>query len=153
MRVILQRVKRAEVRVDGATVGHIGPGLLLLVGLGRGDGEDELRWMARKIAGLRLFAGEGGGFDRSLVDMGYEVLAVSQFTLYGDCRKGRRPSFNGALGPEEAKPLMARFLEILAEEKINRVESGRFGAMMEVDLVNDGPVTLTLVREAGGGSQ
>ena len=84
MRVILQRVKRAEVRVDGATVGHIGPGLLLLVGLGRGDGEDELRWMARKIAGLRLFAGEGGGFDRSLVDMGYEVLAVSQFTLYGD---------------------------------------------------------------------
>ena len=85
--------------------------------------------------------------------MGYEVLAVSQFTLYGDCRKGRRPSFDGALGPEEAKPLMARFLEILAEEKINRVESGRFGAMMEVDLVNDGPVTLTLVREAGGGSQ
>lgn len=150
MRVILQRVTSATVRVESDVVGSIGPGVLLLVGIGRRDGENELAWMAKKIASLRVFPGRGSGFDRSLLENEFGVLAVSQFTLYGDCKKGRRPGFDGALVPEKASILMDRFIELLADEGVSQVESGKFGAEMEVELVNDGPVTLILEREPEG---
>ncbi len=144
MRVLFQRVIRASVQVEGTTVGEIGPGALLLVGIGRGDDEKSLEWMAHKVCGLRVFPDDENRMNRSLLETGGEVLAVSQFTLYGDCRKGRRPSFVDAEDPERAEPLHQRFLGLLAEQGIGRVESGTFGAMMQVGLVNDGPVTLWL---------
>ncbi len=147
MRVLLQRVREAAVLVEGRPVARIGPGLLLLVGIARGDGEDELRWMARKVAALRIFEDEEGRFNRSLQDTGGEVLAVSQFTLYADARKGRRPSFVDAAPPEAAEPLCRRYAELLREEGL-KVSEGVFGARMQVQLVNDGPVTLMLQREA-----
>ena len=150
VRVILQRVAHASVRVDGSIVGGIGPGALLLVGIGRGDGEPELEWMARKIAGLRVFPDEEGRMNRSVLEAGGSLLSVSQFTLYGDCRKGRRPSFVGAEDPDRARGLHDRFVELLREQGVSRVETGRFGAMMSVELLNDGPVTLILESPGAG---
>ncbi len=149
MRVLVQRVSRAEVRVDGEVVGRIGAGLLLFVGVRHGDGEDELRWLAHKVAGLRVFRDDEGKMNRSLVDVGGAALVVSQFTLYGDSKKGMRPSFVGAAPGPEAEPLVARFVDELRSKGVSEVATGRFAAMMEVDLVNDGPVTLWLEREPG----
>jgi D-tyrosyl-tRNA(Tyr) deacylase len=148
VRVVLQRVSRAEVRVEGEVVGSVGRGFLVLAGFHSSDGEGELRWMAEKIVGLRLFADDEGRMNLALADVGGDLLVVSQFTLYGDARKGRRPSFIEAAPPDLAIPLYERFLEILREIAPGGVEGGRFGAMMDVELVNAGPVTLTLEREA-----
>lgn len=145
MRVLLQRVSRAEVRVDERTTGRIGRGYLLLVGLTHGDDEARLSWMADKVAGLRLFADGEGKMNLALADVGGAVLVVSQFTLYGDAAKGRRPSFIDAARPEEAIPLYERFIALLRSHGL-LVETGEFGAMMQVDLINDGPVTLWLER-------
>ncbi|HSR40711.1 MAG TPA: D-aminoacyl-tRNA deacylase [Longimicrobiales bacterium] len=146
MRVVLQRVRRASVRVDGETVGEIGRGHLLLVGIGREDDEDTVEWMADKVVGLRVFADEEGRMNLSLADVGGEVLVVSQFTLYGDTSKGRRPSFLGAADPEVAVPLYEAFIDAVRSRAPGTVASGEFGAMMDVELVNDGPVTLILER-------
>ena len=145
MRVVLQRVSRAEVRVGGRVTGRIGRGFLLLVGFTHGDAEAALVWMADKIVGLRLFADAEDKMNLALADVGGELLVVSQFTLYGDAVKGRRPSFIDAARPETAIPLYERFVELLGA-RVERVETGEFGAMMDVDLVNDGPVTLLLER-------
>ena len=146
MRVVLQRVKSASVTVEGERISEIGPGLLLLVGVATGDGEAEAQWLANKVAGLRIVADDEGRMNRSVVESGGEVLAVSQFTLLGDARKGRRPSFAGAAPPEAAEPLFDLFCERLREAGVRAVETGRFGAMMDVALVNDGPVTIVLER-------
>jgi len=146
MRVVLQRVSRAGVSIAGETVGKIGSGLVLLVGFTDGDDEDTLRWRADKVLGLRVFSDEGGKMNLSLQDVEGDLLVISQFTLYGDTRKGRRPSFVHAAPPEVSVPLYDRFLGILGEGAPGRVESGEFGAMMDVALVNAGPVTLVLER-------
>jgi D-tyrosyl-tRNA(Tyr) deacylase len=148
MRVVLQRVSEARVRIGGEVVGAIGRGHLLLVAFRPGDTEEEVSWMATKILGLRVFGDEDGKMNLDLFDVGGELLVVSQFTLYGDTRKGRRPSFIDAAPPEVAVPLYERFIAILREQAPGRVESGRFGAMMDVDLVNEGPVTLVLEKDA-----
>lgn len=145
MRVVLQRVSRGRVTVDGRVTGEIGVGLLLLVGFREGDGEEEVRWMAEKAAGLRIFGDDDGKMNRSVGDVGGALLVVSQFTLYGDARKGRRPSFGEAAAPAVAVPLYERFVALLRETG-TPVKTGEFGAMMEVELVNDGPVTLILER-------
>jgi|SRR5690554_4930384 D-tyrosyl-tRNA(Tyr) deacylase len=146
MRVVLQRVGRAEVRIGGRTVGRIGKGFLLLVGLRADDTEEKLRWMADKVVGLRLFPDADGKMNLALDEVGGGLLVVSQFTLYGDVQKGRRPSFVEAAPPEVAIPLYERFVQLLRERAPGPVETGEFGAMMEVELVNDGPVTLILER-------
>jgi D-tyrosyl-tRNA(Tyr) deacylase len=145
VRVVLQRVSRAAVRVDGKAVGAIGQGFLVLVGFAPADDDAALAWMAEKILGLRLFGDAEGKMNRDLGEVGGGVLVISQFTLYGDARKGRRPSFIDAAPPEVAIPLYERFVALL-REKAGRipVATGEFGAMMEVELVNDGPVTLLL---------
>ncbi len=148
MRIVLERVSEAWVRVEGKEVARIGPGLLLLVGISRQDEQEELAFWARKIPELRLFPDEQGKFDRSLRDVGGEILCVSQFTLFGDCRKGRRPSFSEAAPGPEAQRLFDRFVELLRGQGIP-VKTGVFGAHMEVGLVNDGPVTLILERVRG----
>jgi len=149
MRVLLQRVGRAEVRIrDGESrrvAGRIGRGYLLLIGITHKDTDEELGWMAEKIAGLRLFADAEDKMNLALTDVGGSVLAVSQFTLYGDAAKGRRPSFIDAARPDVAQPLYERFVTKLREKGLI-VETGEFGAMMDVELVNDGPVTLWLER-------
>jgi len=145
MRLLLQRVSRAEVRVDGRVTGRIGRGFLLLVGFAQADDETPLAWMADKVVGLRLFADDEGKMNLGLEDVGGALLVVSQFTLYGDARKGRRPSFVDAARPETAIPLYERFVALLRERGVP-VETGEFGAMMDVELVNDGPVTLWLER-------
>jgi D-tyrosyl-tRNA(Tyr) deacylase len=145
MRIVLQRVTRARVTVGERVTGEIGPGLLLLVGFTDGDGEDALAWMAEKVAGLRIFADGEGKMNRSVQDAGGGLLVVSQFTLYGDTRKGRRPSFVEAARPEIAVPLYERFVEMLRATGLP-VQTGEFGAMMQAELVNDGPVTLILER-------
>ena len=146
MRVLLQRVARAEVRVEGETIGKIDRGFLLLVGFKGDDGPEQVDWTTDKVVGLRVFPDEEGKMNRSLVDVGGEVLVVSQFTLYGDVRKGRRPSFVDAARPEVATPLYERFVRALRERTGGVVETGRFGATMEVDSVNDGPVTFMIER-------
>lgn len=146
MRVVLQRVSRAEVRIGDRVAGRIARGFLLLVGFTAGDTEEHLQWMADKIVGLRLFGDPDGKMNLALEDVGGGLLVVSQFTLYGDARKGRRPSFIDAAPPEIAVPLYERFVAILRERAPGPVETGEFGAMMDVELVNDGPVTLTLER-------
>jgi len=146
VRVVLQRVSRAEVRIGGRTAGRIGRGFLLLVGLRADDTDEKLRWMADKVIGLRLFPDADGKMNLGLEDVGGGLLVVSQFTLYGDARKGRRPSFIEAAPPDVAIPLYERFVQLLRERAPGPVETGEFGAMMEVDLVNDGPVTLILER-------
>jgi len=145
VRVLLQRVSRAEVRVEGEVVGSIGRGHVLLVGFTPGDGDQEIDWMADKVVGLRVFPDEEGKMNRSLDEVGGALLVISQFTLYGDVRKGRRPSFVGAAGPDVAIPLYERFVDVL-RDRVPSVETGIFGAMMDVDLVNEGPVTLMLER-------
>jgi D-aminoacyl-tRNA deacylase len=145
LKIVLQRVRRARVTVGGKVTGEIGRGLLLLVGFTGGDGEETLRWMAEKVVGLRVFADEEGKMNLSVEEVGGSLLVVSQFTLYGDARKGRRPSFVGAAQPAIAVPLYERFVEILRASGCP-VATGEFGAMMEVELVNDGPVTLILER-------
>jgi D-tyrosyl-tRNA(Tyr) deacylase len=143
MRAVLQRVTRASVAVDGETVGSIGPGLLVLLGVAGGDALEDARRLAKKTAELRLFAGGESKFDRSLLETGGEALVVSQFTLLADTRKGRRPSFTSAAPPEEASRLVDAYAAALRELGVS-VSLGRFGAHMLVDLENDGPVTLVL---------
>ncbi len=145
MRVVLQRVSRAKVTIEGRVSGEIGRGLLLLVGFTDADTPDALAWMAEKVVGLRIFPDDEGKMNRSLDEAGGGVLVVSQFTLYGDARKGRRPSFIDAARPEVAIPLYERFVELLRGTGLD-VATGEFGAMMDVELVNDGPVTLILER-------
>lgn len=144
MRVLLQRVSRASVTVEGQVVGQVGQGLLLLVGMGQGDGDAEVSKLAAKVANLRIFNDEQGRFNRSLLDVAGEALVVSQFTLYADARKGRRPSFTDAAPPDLAAPLVDRFAQALRDIGVTRVETGRFGASMQVELLNDGPVTIWL---------
>lgn len=145
MRVLLQRVSRAEVRVGDRVTGAIGRGFVLLVGFTHADTEAAVTWMADKVAGLRLFTDAEGKMNLGLDEVDGAVLVVSQFTLYGDAQKGRRPSFIDAARPELAVPLYERFIAMLRERGL-RVETGEFGAMMDVELVNDGPVTLQLER-------
>ncbi len=146
MRAVVQRVHRASVSVDGKLVGAIGKGLLVFVGVGSRDTEADLEWMCEKILNLRIFEDEQGKMNLSVLDVDGELLVISQFTLYGDCRKGRRPSFSEAASPELGKDFYEAFLSKL-KAKIKKVEQGIFGAHMEVELVNDGPVTLLLDSE------
>lgn len=178
MRVVLQRVSRAQVRIDGRVSGHIDRGYVLLVAFSAADTIQSLQWMADKILSLRLFPDEGereasgaseaaarahvatdpgvadtsraqpSSFSRDLVAVGGGLLVVSQFTLYGDTRKGRRPSFIGAAAPDRAESLYEQFVELLMERSPGRIATGEFGALMEVELVNDGPVTLIIDRDA-----
>ena len=143
MRAVIQRVKSAEVYVDGRLSGKIGDGLLVFVGVGKGDGESDVSYLTSKLPELRIFEDESGKFNRSLREVSGEILVVSQFTLYGDCSRGRRPSFTGAEDPMAAKNLYEQVISRLREQKI-RVETGEFQAKMEVHLINDGPVTLLL---------
>ena len=143
MRAVVQRVKEARVTVDGEAVGGIGPGLLVYLGVGDQDGDADLGYLAEKVAGLRIFEDEAGLMNRSVVEAGGQVLVVSQFTLYGDCRKGRRPSFVRAARPEAAEPIYERFVARLRETGL-AVATGRFAAMMDVASVGDGPVTILL---------
>ncbi len=143
MRAVVQRVTRGEVRVAGAATGAIGPGLVVLLGVAGDDADDDARWMADKIAALRVFEDEAGKMNRSVVDARGGVLVVSQFTLLGDARKGNRPSFVDAAPPEAANALYERFCALLREKGLH-VGTGVFRATMEVELVNDGPVTILL---------
>ncbi|HLO86564.1 MAG TPA: D-aminoacyl-tRNA deacylase [Nostocaceae cyanobacterium] len=148
MRVIIQRVTSSQVTVNGEIVGKIGRGLNLLVAIANTDTEVELDWMVRKCLELRLFPdSEGNGWQKSVLEIGGELLVVSQFTLYGDCRKGRRPSFDRSASPNVATDLFDRFVEKLQKSGL-KVATGLFGAMMQVSIENDGPVTLILEREA-----
>ena len=141
MKMVIQRVSRAEVRVDDRVVGRVGVGLAVLVGLETGDGGEQLQRAARRLASLRVFSDEEGRMNLGLDEVGGAVLAVSQFTLAGSIRKGRRPSFDGAMRGDEAEPLFEQFIEAVRAQGVE-VETGIFGAMMDVELVNDGPVTL-----------
>jgi len=143
MRVVVQRVSSASVTIDGRVSGSIGRGLLVLAGFGPADGEAQLIWMADKVVGLRVFPDDAGKMNRDLNEAGGEILVVSQFTLYGDASKGRRPSFIAAAAPEQAEPLYQRFVA-LVRERVPATATGTFGAMMQVALVNDGPVTLII---------
>ncbi len=146
MRVVLQRVKGASVTVGEEKVSEIGRGLLLLVGVAQGDGEAEADWLAEKISGLRIMADDEGKMNLSVRDVEGEILAVSQFTLLADTRKGKRPSFIRAAQPDEAEPLFDHFCDRLRVSGVASVKTGSFGAMMDVALVNDGPVTIVLER-------
>lgn len=151
MRVIVQRVTSSRVEINGQIVGKIGKGLNLLVGIAKNDTEVELDWMVRKCLALRLFPDPNSDADRwekSVLDINGELLVVSQFTLYGDCRKGRRPSFDRSASPHLAKELYNLFVEKLRSSGL-KLETGEFGAMMQVSIENDGPVTLILEKEAG----
>ncbi|MEK3914000.1 D-aminoacyl-tRNA deacylase [Paenibacillus sp. FSL H7-0331] len=143
MRIVVQRSKQASVVVDGVTVGSIRNGLVLLVGVTHEDTEQDTRYAAEKIAGLRIFEDKTGKMNLSITETAGQILSVSQFTLYGDCRKGRRPNFMAAARPEQAEPLYEQFNEHLRRLGL-QVENGVFGAMMDVALVNDGPVTLII---------
>jgi D-tyrosyl-tRNA(Tyr) deacylase len=143
MRAVVQRVDHAAVEVAGHEIARIGRGLLALVGFHRHDSREDLQWMAKKLAELRVFSDEEGKLNLSLLDVGGELLLVSQFTVYGDCRKGRRPSYTNAAPPAEAESLYSQFLE-MAQSWIPGTQSGRFQAMMNVSLLNAGPVTLIL---------
>ena len=142
MRVIVQRVRQASVAVGGAVVGAIGHGMLVLVGVEDSDGEDDVRWLSAKLTGLRIFDDEAGVMNRSVADVGGEILAVSQFTLFASVRKGNRPSWSRAARPEVSRPLFERFVRQLEQDLGWAVPTGVFGADMQVGLVNDGPVTL-----------
>jgi len=149
MRVVLQRVGSAHVRVDDAEVGRIGPGLLIYVGVGKEDNSEDVDYMVGKIRDIRIFEDDDGRMNRSVVDAGGELLVVSQFTLYGDCRRGHRPSFESAAQPGEARPLYDEFVKKLRTSGL-RVETGQFQTMMAVELVNDGPVTLVVESRKSG---
>ena len=144
----MQRVREASVRVAGETVGRIGPGLLVLAGVASDDAQDDLEWLARKLLDLRIFDDDNGVMNRSVVDMGGAVLAVSQFTLYVSTRKGNRPSWSRAAAPGVAQPHFDAFVRLLAERLGKPVPTGVFGAHMDVALVNDGPVTIWLDSKA-----
>ena len=146
MRVVIQRVTHASVTVDGQQVAEIGLGLLVLLGIGAGDDEEKARYMARKIALMRIFEDENGKTNLSLADVGGELLIVSQFTLYADCRKGNRPSFTNAGAPDMANALYEKFVA-MCRERVPKVETGRFGADMKVSLENDGPFTILIDSE------
>ncbi len=143
MRIVVQRVSRASVSIDGETVGRIGPGLVLLIGIHESDSERDVEFWSDKVVHLRIFNDDVQKMDRSLLDVNGEVLVISQFTLYGDARKGRRPSFIEAARPEMAEPLYNRFVETLRAKGV-RVATGVFGAMMDVEIHNQGPVTIIL---------
>ncbi|WP_409270773.1 D-aminoacyl-tRNA deacylase [Neobacillus sp. SCS-31] len=147
MRAVVQRSREASVMVDGETVGEISSGLVVLLGVTHDDTEKDAAFLADKIANLRIYEDESGKMNLSLLDVGGDILSVSQFTLYGDCRKGRRPNFMAAAKPELANSLYEAFNSFLREKGI-KVETGRFGAMMDVSLINDGPVTLILDSQA-----
>jgi D-tyrosyl-tRNA(Tyr) deacylase len=144
VKAVVQRVARAEVRTGGEVAGRIEAGVCILLGVGRGDGPVQVDRLAGKVARLRIFPDEEGRFDRSLLETGGGALVVSQFTLYGDARKGNRPSYTEAADPADAEPLYEAFCEALAAAGVGPVERGRFGASMQVELVNDGPVTILL---------
>lgn len=144
MRALLQRVSRAAVRVDGTVIGSIGPGVLVLLGVGVGDDEATADWVARRICELRIFEDDAGKTNRSLLDIDGEALVVSQFTLHADIRRGRRPGFTGAASPALARVLWLRVAAGMEVEGVKRVELGEFGAEMDVELVNDGPFTIWL---------
>ncbi|BDG46348.1 MULTISPECIES: D-aminoacyl-tRNA deacylase [Parageobacillus] len=152
MKVVVQRAKRAKVTVNGETVGSIGHGLVLLVGVTHSDTIEDVAFVADKIAHLRIFEDESGKMNLSVLDVGGEILSVSQFTLYGDCRKGRRPNFMEAAKPDHALPIYEALNEALRQKGI-RVETGKFGAMMEVELINDGPVTLIVESKEKAGNK
>lgn len=145
MRALLQRVRKASVSVDGRTVGAIGPGMVVLLGVKEGDTEEEAAWLAGKVANLRIFTDDEGKLNRSVLEMGGQALVVSQFTLYADCRRGRRPGFTDAARPEVADPLVTRFVDLLSAEGVT-VETGVFRADMLVEIHNDGPVTILVEK-------
>ena len=144
MRALIQRVREASVRVGDRSVGAIGPGLLVLAAMAADDGDEDRDWLARKVVALRIFDDDGGVMNRSIIDVAGAILAVSQFTLFASTRKGNRPSWSGAAPPEIAKPKFDDFVAALARERGQAVATGEFGAMMQVALVNDGPVTIWL---------
>jgi len=146
VRVVLQRVREAHVTIEGKVVGEIGIGQFLLVGFKQSDTTDQVEWMADKVVGLRIFQDDAGKMNRTLADVDGSILVVSQFTLYGDVRKGRRPSFIETATPETAIRLYERFVELLEARHPGKVATGEFGAMMDVSLTNDGPVTLVIDR-------
>jgi D-tyrosyl-tRNA(Tyr) deacylase len=146
VRVVLQRVREASVTIEGRVVGEIGLGQLLLVGFKAGDTTDQVDWMADKVTGLRIFQDDAGKMNLTLADVDGSILVVSQFTLYGDVHKGRRPSFIDAAPPETAMPLYDHFVELLEARQPSRIATGGFGAAMDVSMTNDGPVTLVIDR-------
>lgn len=143
MRAVIQRVAEAGIKVSGKQIAKIGRGLVVLVGIGRDDNDDDILWLANKIINLRIFEDEAGKFNYSILDIKGEMLLVSQFTLYGDCRKGRRPSFDYAMPPDKAKEMFTRLFNYLQTQNL-KVQKGIFGAKMDVELVNSGPVTIIL---------
>ena len=149
MRALVQRVTFGSVRIDDEVVGQIGPGLVILLGVKNGDSDSDAEYLAAKCVNLRIFADEAGNMNRSLLETGGEALVISQFTLYGDTRKGRRPSFIDAARPEISEPLYEKFVEAIRKFDV-RVATGRFGAMMLVEIHNDGPVTLMLESKNSG---
>jgi len=148
MKAVIQRVKSARVSIGGKTKGEIDQGLVVFLGVGKEDGPQDVDYLASKISGLRIFPDSTGKFDRSVTDVGGKVLVVSQFTLYGDCRRGRRPSFTDAAPPEVAEGLYNHFIKRISQEGLP-IESGTFQALMEVRLINDGPVTILLDSQKG----
>ncbi|MDD6484521.1 MAG: D-aminoacyl-tRNA deacylase [Clostridiales bacterium] len=143
MRAVIQRIERAAVSVSGETVGSVKKGLLIFLGVGKGDDEQDIKYIADKALALRIFEDEDGKMNLSVTDIGGELLVISQFTLYGDCRKGRRPSFDFAMPPKDANIMYERFVEYIKKSGL-KTETGIFGADMQVELVNDGPVTINL---------
>ena len=148
MKAVVQRVSRASVRIDGQTVGEIGRGLLVLLGIGKDDTEADTDWMIKKLLALRIFPDDAKNMNQSVTDIGGGILVVSQFTLYGDARKGARPSFTDAMPPTEAEQFYNEFMAKLRAGTQLKVAEGRFAAMMDVELVNDGPVTIVLDSHA-----
>jgi D-tyrosyl-tRNA(Tyr) deacylase len=152
MRTVIQRAREAKVLVDGRVVGEIGAGLVVLLAAAHNDGPEQVRWMVEKLVGLRIFADDSGKMNVSLQDTRGEMLIVSQFTLYGDCRKGKRPSYTDSAPPAEAEVVYRRFIDAVREKGV-RTQEGVFGAMMDVELVNDGPVTLIIDTPPGKSSE
>jgi len=143
MKAVVQRVSKASIKVEGEEIANIKRGLLVLLGIGKEDCDEDMVWLANKIINLRIFEDENGKFNHSLLEIGGELLLVSQFTLYADCRKGRRPSFDSAMPPGQAEEIFEKFFNYLKARNI-RVKKGRFGAKMDVELINSGPVTIIL---------
>lgn len=143
MRAVIQRVKNASVKIDGKIKGEAKEGLLIFLGVGKGDSEDDLKYIADKAIGLRIFEDENGKMNKSVKDIDGDLLIISQFTLYGDCRKGKRPSFDGAMNPGEAEEMYEKFVAYMRGSGL-KTETGEFGADMKVELLNDGPVTIIL---------